>query len=92
MTPQEKQQPEIINMSRRNRIAKGAGAEATEVSQLLKRFQMAREMMGKVTRGEQAFVPGVPGMSATKSKAPTKEDRKKKRKQQKAARKKNRRR
>jgi signal recognition particle subunit SRP54 len=91
MTPLEKQQPELINMSRRNRIAKGAGADAADVSQLLKRFQMAREMMGKVTRGEQAFVPGVPGMSATRAKAPSKDDRKKKKKQQKAARKKNKR-
>ena len=91
MTPTERQQPELINMSRRNRIAKGSGSTTTEISQLLKRFQMAREMMGKVTRGEQAFVPGVPGMSATKAKIASKDDKKKKKKAAAKARKKNRR-
>lgn len=45
MTPEERQKPEIINGSRRARIAKGSGTTLAEVNRLLKQFQESRKMM-----------------------------------------------
>ncbi len=39
MTGKEKEQPEIINASRRKRIAKGSGTSVQEVNRLLKQFE-----------------------------------------------------
>lgn len=45
MTPKERTQPEIINGSRRQRIAKGSGQTIQEVNKLLKQFEDTRKMM-----------------------------------------------
>jgi len=45
MTPQERHRPEILNGSRRQRIANGAGVKIVEVNQLLKQFQQMQKMM-----------------------------------------------
>ncbi|SMO52933.1 signal recognition particle protein [Solitalea koreensis] len=45
MTNQERENPELINTSRRNRIAKGSGRDLTEVNRLLKQFEDMRKMM-----------------------------------------------
>ncbi len=45
MTPQERQHPEIINGSRKRRIAKGSGQTVQDVNQLLKSFEQMRQMM-----------------------------------------------
>lgn len=45
MTPHERRQPDIMNGSRRARIAKGSGRDVQEVNQLIKRFLEARKMM-----------------------------------------------
>ena len=45
MTPEERTKPEIINGSRRQRIAKGSGQGVTEVNNLLKQFEDTRKMM-----------------------------------------------
>jgi signal recognition particle subunit SRP54 len=45
MTPEERTKPEIINGSRRQRIAKGSGQGVTEVNKLLKQFEDTRKMM-----------------------------------------------
>jgi signal recognition particle subunit SRP54 len=50
MTPEERQKPEIINGSRRKRIADGAGVEVREVNQLLKQFRDMRKMMKTMTK------------------------------------------
>lgn len=50
MTPEERQKPEIINGSRRKRIADGAGVEVREVNQLLKQFKDMRKMMKTMTK------------------------------------------
>ena len=50
MTPEERQQPQIINGSRRRRIARGAGVEVREVNQLLKQFREMRKMMKTMTK------------------------------------------
>jgi signal recognition particle subunit SRP54 len=45
MTPRERANPKIIDVSRRRRIAKGAGCDPSEVSQLVKVFEPMRNMM-----------------------------------------------
>ena len=49
MTPKERSNPEIINQSRRMRIAKGSGTNIQEVNRLLKQFDQMRKMMKMVT-------------------------------------------
>lgn len=45
MTPQERSNPDILNSSRKSRIAKGAGVDVAEVNRLVKQFEQARKMM-----------------------------------------------
>jgi len=45
MTPDERSKPSILNPSRKNRIAKGAGVDISEVNRLVKQFEQARKMM-----------------------------------------------
>ena len=49
MTPQERSHPEILNNSRRQRIAKGSGTNIQEVNRLLKQFDQTRKMMKMMT-------------------------------------------
>lgn len=49
MTPKERENPEIINTSRRKRIAKGSGTDIQEVNKLLKQFDQTKKMMKMVT-------------------------------------------
>ena len=49
MTPKERQRPEILNQSRKNRIAKGSGTTLQEVNRLVKQFDQTRKMMRMVT-------------------------------------------
>ncbi|GIV61850.1 MAG: signal recognition particle protein [Rhodothermaceae bacterium] len=50
MTPEERRRPEIINGSRRRRIAAGAGLQVQDVNQLLKQFKEMRKMMKTMTK------------------------------------------
>jgi signal recognition particle subunit SRP54 len=45
MTPQERRNPNLLNPSRKNRIAKGAGVQIAEVNRLVKQFEQARKLM-----------------------------------------------
>lgn len=45
MTPQERQNPDIIKASRRQRIAKGSGTSVQQVNKLLRQFAQSKEMM-----------------------------------------------
>lgn len=49
MTPKERTNPELLNTSRRQRIAKGSGTNIQEVNRLLKQFDQTRKMMKMVT-------------------------------------------
>ena len=49
MTPKERQHPEILNQSRRMRIAKGSGTDIQEVNKLIKQFDQTRKMMRMVS-------------------------------------------
>ncbi|WP_370248758.1 signal recognition particle protein [Nocardioides sp.] len=60
MTPGERENPKIIDGSRRARIAKGSGRTVTDVNQLVDRFFEARKMMTQLARG--GGIPGMPGM------------------------------
>ncbi|MBO5444244.1 MAG: signal recognition particle protein [Muribaculaceae bacterium] len=51
MTPAERKNPEIINASRRQRIAKGSGTSLQDVNRLLKQFEDTRKMMRMATGG-----------------------------------------
>nr|MCU0471697.1 signal recognition particle protein [Arcicella sp.] len=45
MTPKERQKPEILDMSRKKRIAAGSGTSVTELNNLLKQFDGMKKMM-----------------------------------------------
>ncbi|MBQ8867154.1 MAG: signal recognition particle protein [Bacteroidaceae bacterium] len=69
MTPKERTNPEILNGSRRNRIAKGSGTDLQEVNRLIKQFDQTRKMMKMITgsnmskmMGKMPKMPGMPGM------------------------------
>ena len=51
MTPYEKEHPECLNGSRRNRIAKGSGTSLAEVNKLIKQFEQTRKMMKMAVDG-----------------------------------------
>ena len=51
MTPAERENPEIINASRRERIAKGSGTQLANVNRLIKQFDQTRKMMKTVAGG-----------------------------------------
>ncbi len=48
MTPEERANPDLLNPSRKHRIAKGAGVDISEVNKLVKQFEQARKMMKKM--------------------------------------------
>ena len=75
MTKEERRNPEIINGSRRKRIARGSGTTVQEINQLLEQFGEMRTMIRQMSTGKGkwaqfarqqagAGVPGMPGMPA----------------------------
>jgi len=52
MTPEERANPDILNASRRQRIAKGSGNDIAEVNRLLKQFADTRKMMSSLTKNK----------------------------------------
>jgi len=60
MTPAERDDPKIINGSRRARIAKGAGVEVSDVNGLVNRFFEARKVMTSMATGKMPGMPGIP--------------------------------
>jgi len=57
MTQNERTMPEIINGSRRKRIAMGAGRSVFEVNQLLKQFSQMKKMIQKMKRMNKGYNP-----------------------------------
>jgi signal recognition particle subunit SRP54 len=53
MTVHERSQPQVVNGSRRRRIARGSGTAVSDVNRLLKRFAAARKMMKQLSRIQQ---------------------------------------
>ena len=66
MTPYERRHPEVLNASRKTRIAKGSGKTVQDVNRLLKQFDQTRKMMKMVSgnglRQMMSRMPGLPGM------------------------------
>ena len=62
MTPRERRYPDIIDASRRRRIASGSGTTPTDVNRLLKQYREAKKIMQMVAsgRGGPRIGPGVP--------------------------------
>jgi signal recognition particle subunit SRP54 len=58
MTPKERTNPELLNTSRRNRIAKGSGTNVQEVNKLLKQFDQTRKMMKMMTGNKMSQMMG----------------------------------
>jgi signal recognition particle subunit SRP54 len=65
MTPAERDDPKIINGSRRLRIANGSGVQVSDVNQLVDRFFEARKMMKQMSG-----IMGMPGMRRKATKSP----------------------
>ena len=61
MTPKERTNPEILNQSRRQRIAKGSGTNLQEVNRLIKQFDQTRKMIKMVTGSQMAKMAGMMG-------------------------------
>ena len=59
MTPGERQQPEIINGSRRSRISKGSGRSVQEINALLNQFSQMKKMMKKMGKMKNMTLPGM---------------------------------
>ncbi len=62
MTKEERKKPELINGTRRSRIAKGSGRPVSEVNKLLDQFREMQRMMKKVGKGGMPRMPGMGGM------------------------------
>ena len=63
MTPKERQNPELLNTSRRMRIAKGSGTSIQEVNRFIKQFDQMRKMMKMMSGNKMsALMKGMPGM------------------------------
>ncbi len=61
MTPKERQNPKILNASRRKRIATGSGVEVRDVNEVLKQFRDMQKLMGQIGKGRFPRIPGLPG-------------------------------
>ncbi|MCY3559384.1 MAG: signal recognition particle protein [Chloroflexi bacterium] len=59
MTPEERRKPDMINGSRRRRIAAGSGTTPQEVNQLLNQFKQAKGIMKDLASGRMPSMPGV---------------------------------
>ena len=58
MTPQERDNPQILNASRKRRIAAGCGLDVAAVNRLLKQFEMMQQLTKSMTRGRMAKMAG----------------------------------
>ena len=63
MTPEERSNPELLNMSRKKRIAKGCGRDIHEINMFIKNFNQMRKMMHRMSKGGAFNAPmgGAPG-------------------------------
>ena len=62
MTKAERNNPKILNASRRRRIATGSGVEVRDVNEVLKQFRDMQTLMGQMRKGRMPNIPGFPGM------------------------------
>jgi signal recognition particle subunit SRP54 len=60
MTRQERYKPDILNASRRRRIALGSGTQVADVNRLVKQFEQSRQMMKQMSGGKRPRLPQLP--------------------------------
>jgi signal recognition particle subunit SRP54 len=60
MTRQERYKPDILNASRRRRIALGSGTQVADVNRLVKQFEQSRQMMKQMGGGKRPRLPQMP--------------------------------
>ena len=72
MTPHERHFPDVINGSRKQRIAKGSGTQVVDINRLLKQHKQMQKMMKKVSRkgGMQKMMRGLQAMQGAQGKVP----------------------
>ena len=72
MTPHERRFPDVLNGSRKQRIAAGSGTQVTDINRLLKQHKQMQKMMKKVTRkgGMQKMMRGMQAMQGMQGKTP----------------------
>ena len=58
MTPRERRHPDLLNASRRRRIARGAGLEVSDLNELLRHFRQARQMAKKMKQMQKRLPRG----------------------------------
>jgi len=71
MTPLERNNPKVLNGSRRARIAKGSGTEVKDINKFMKQFEQAKKMMTQMMKmggGMPGMGGGFPGMNGPKGK------------------------
>jgi signal recognition particle subunit SRP54 len=51
MTPEERRYPQVLNGSRKKRIASGSGTSVSEINRLIKQYQQMRKMMKTARKG-----------------------------------------
>ncbi len=61
MTPQERTNPDLINLSRKKRLAKGCGQSLEQVNSFMKNFNQMRQMMHQMSKMPMGAMPGMPG-------------------------------
>ncbi|HEX2905615.1 MAG TPA: signal recognition particle protein, partial [Phototrophicaceae bacterium] len=61
MTAAERQNPKVLNASRRKRIATGSGVEVRDVNEVLKQFRDMQKLMAQIGKGRMPRMPGFPG-------------------------------
>ncbi|STD25488.1 signal recognition particle protein [Enterococcus mundtii] len=64
MTPAERENPDLLNPSRRRRIAAGSGNSVVEVNRMIKQFKESRKMMQQMSKGDMN-IPGMDQMFGT---------------------------
>ena len=64
MTRQERHRPDVLNASRRRRIASGSGTQVADVNRLVKQFEQTRGMMKQMGGGKRPRIPSLPGVRA----------------------------
>ena len=66
MTPEERARPEILNASRKRRIAAGCGRKVEDINRLLKQFEQSNKLLKQMNKqmkkkGNRGGIPGIPG-------------------------------
>ena len=61
MTPQERENPQILNASRKKRIAAGCGLQVVDVNRLLKQYELVQQLTKQMSKGRMPSLPGMGG-------------------------------